>query len=163
GLLPGEIAVTPEVDGLQTLLVEELMAVVRAKRLTLPDPDPLGTIKALCRARFNRPSMMQHVEQGRRTEIDALNGALVREAARLRQAVPPHAARARANKGQEEGGERACSRPPPPGGGGGGPPGGGGGGPPRRRRSPYRHARAWPWHPRVEMENIHAEPRSTRS
>ena len=35
GLLPGEIAVTPEVDQLQTLLVEELMAVVRAKGLSV--------------------------------------------------------------------------------------------------------------------------------
>ena len=102
GLLPGEIAVTPEVDQLQTLLVEELMAVVRAKRLTLPDPDPLGTIKAHCRARYNRPSMMQHVEQGRRTEIDALNGALVREAAALGMAVPYNDAIARAIKGLEK-------------------------------------------------------------
>ena len=102
GLLPGEIAVTPEVDRLQTLLVDELMAVVRAKGLALPDPDPLGTIKAHCRARFNRPSMMQHVEQGRRTEIDALNGALVREAAALGMAVPYNDAIARAIKGLEK-------------------------------------------------------------
>ena len=102
GLLPGEIAVTPEVDQLQTLLVEELMAVVRAKGLALPDPDPLGTIKAHCRARFNRPSMMQHVEQGRRTEIDALNGALVREAASLGLSVPYNDAIARAIKGLEK-------------------------------------------------------------
>src|SRR5437762_10308895 len=102
GLVPGEIAVTPEVDRLQTLLVEELMAVVRAKGLTLPDPDPLGTIKGHCRARYNRPSMMQHVEQGRRTEIDALNGALVREAAALGMAVPYNDAIARAIKGLEK-------------------------------------------------------------
>jgi len=88
GLLPGEIAVTPEVDQLQTLLVEELMAVVRAKGLALPDPDPLGTIKAHCRARFNRPSMMQHVEQGRRTEIDHLQGVITKIADRHGLEVP---------------------------------------------------------------------------
>jgi len=102
GLLPGEIAATPEVDRLQTLLVEELLEVVRAKGLTLPDPDPLGTIKAHCRARYNRPSMMQHVDQGRRTEIDALNGALVREAAALGLAAPYNDAIARAIKGLEK-------------------------------------------------------------
>jgi hypothetical protein len=32
--------------------------------------------------------MLQHMERGRRTEIDALNGALVREAAALGIAVP---------------------------------------------------------------------------
>ena len=102
GLLPGEIATTPEVDQLQTRLVEELLAVVRAKGLRLPDPDPLGTIKAHCRARYNRPSMMQHIEQRRRTEIDALNGALVREAAALGMAVPYNDAIARAIKGLEK-------------------------------------------------------------
>jgi 2-dehydropantoate 2-reductase len=102
GLLPGEIATTPEVDRLQTRLVEELLAVVRAKGLRLPDPDPLGTIKAHCRARYNRPSMLQHIEQGRRTEIDALNGALVREAAALGMAVPYNDAIARAIKGLEK-------------------------------------------------------------
>jgi len=102
GLLPGEIATTPEVDLLQTRLVEELLAVVRAKGLRLPDPDPLGTIKAHCRARYNRPSMMQHIEQRRRTEIDALNGALVREAAALGMAVPYNDAIARAIKGLEK-------------------------------------------------------------
>ena len=102
GLLPGEIATTPEVDQLQTRLVEELLAVVRAKGLRLPDPDPLGTIKAHCRARYNRPSMLQHIEQGRRTEIDALNGALVREAAALGMAAPYNDAIARAIKGLEK-------------------------------------------------------------
>jgi 2-dehydropantoate 2-reductase len=45
---------------------------------------------------------MQHVEQGRRTEIDALNGALVREAAALGLAVPYNDAIARAIKGLEK-------------------------------------------------------------
>ncbi len=33
---------------------------------------------------MNKPSMLQHVEPGRRTEIDALNGALIGYAARHR-------------------------------------------------------------------------------
>ena len=34
-----------------------------------------------CRRVFNKPSMLQHVEAGYRTKIDALNGALLNKAA----------------------------------------------------------------------------------
>jgi hypothetical protein len=46
--------------------------------------------------------MMQHVEQGRRTEIDALNGALVREARALGIAVPYNEAIVAVVKGLEK-------------------------------------------------------------
>jgi len=102
GLLPGEIAETRALDALQAKLVEEVIAVAQAKGIRLPDPDPLSTVRAHCRERFNRPSMLQHVEQGRRTEIDALNGALVREAAALGLLVPYNDAVARLVKGVEQ-------------------------------------------------------------
>jgi 2-dehydropantoate 2-reductase len=79
GLRVGEIPRHPGADALQTRVVEEALAVVRGRGVRLPDPDPLHTIKAFCRVKFNKPSMLQHVEQGKRTEIDALNGAVVRE------------------------------------------------------------------------------------
>ena len=46
--------------------------------------------------------MMQHMEQGRRTEIDALNGALVREAKVLGIPVPYNEAVVAMVKGMEK-------------------------------------------------------------
>jgi 2-dehydropantoate 2-reductase len=83
GLRLGELVRTPPVDELQTHVIEEVLAVVRAKGVALTDPDPMRTIKDHCWKKYNKPSTLQHVEQGKRTEIDALNGALVREARRL--------------------------------------------------------------------------------
>ena len=88
GLRVGEIVRSPGADHLQTRVVEEALAVVRALGVTLPDPDPMRTIKEFCRTKFNKPSMLQHVEQGKRTEIHALNGALVREGRRLGVPTP---------------------------------------------------------------------------
>lgn len=83
GLRVGEIPTTPGADELQTRIIEEALAVVRAKGHALADPDPLRSIKAFCRVKFNRPSMLQQIEASRETEIDALNGAVVREGAAL--------------------------------------------------------------------------------
>lgn len=88
GLRSGEMYRTPEVNALQDRVLEEIMMVVARKGIVLADPKIDQKVKAHCRIRYNRPSMMQHVEQGRRTEIDALNGALVREAKALGLAVP---------------------------------------------------------------------------
>jgi 2-dehydropantoate 2-reductase len=79
----GEIPTTPGADELQTKIVEEALAVVQAKGHSLADPDPMKSIKAFCQVKFNRPSMLQQIEASRETEIDALNGAVVREGAAL--------------------------------------------------------------------------------
>ncbi len=79
GLRQGEIPRTPALDTYQDRIVEEALAVVAAKGLTLADPDIRATIKKQCFLKYNKPSMLQHIEKGRRTEIDALNGALARE------------------------------------------------------------------------------------
>lgn len=77
GLRVGEIPLIPEADALQSRIIEEALAVVRACGVTLADPDPMASIKAFCKTKFNAPSMLQHMEAGKRTEVDALNGALV--------------------------------------------------------------------------------------
>ena len=46
--------------------------------------------------------MLQHIEQGRRTEIDAINGAIVREAKKLGIAVPFNEALVAMVKGLEK-------------------------------------------------------------
>jgi 2-dehydropantoate 2-reductase len=61
GLRVGEISTTPGADEFQTKIIEEALAVVRAKGHALADPEP----------------------SSRETEVDALNGAVVREGAAL--------------------------------------------------------------------------------
>jgi 2-dehydropantoate 2-reductase len=77
GIRVGEIPTTPGADELQTKIIEEALAVVKARGVSLADPDPMAAIKAFCRIKFNKPSMLQHMEASRETEIDALNGAVV--------------------------------------------------------------------------------------
>jgi 2-dehydropantoate 2-reductase len=88
GLRMGELARLAATDRYQDLLLEEALAVGRAKGLNLPEAALREKIKAHCWDKYSKPSMLQHLEAGRRTEIDALNGALVREAAALGVPVP---------------------------------------------------------------------------
>ena len=81
-LRPGEIAVSAAATALVHRILDEVLAVVAAEGIELPDPDPRTSILGHAVGRMNKPSMLQHVEQGRRTEIDALNGALLGHAAR---------------------------------------------------------------------------------
>jgi 2-dehydropantoate 2-reductase len=102
GLRSGEIYRTPEVNMLQDRLIDEILTVVERKKIKLYQVDPRKKIKDHCRIRYNKPSMMQHIEQGRRTEIDALNGALVREARALGVPVPYNEALVAMVKGLEK-------------------------------------------------------------
>ncbi len=79
GLRAGEMARLPALDALQDRILDEALEVTAAKGIALDGPAMRDTVKAQGRRKFNRPSMLQHVEAGRRTEIDALNAALVRE------------------------------------------------------------------------------------
>ena len=84
----GELVRLDATDRFQDRIIDEACAVVRAKGLAL-DLDAIRTrIKRHCRSKYSKPSMLQHLERGVRTEIDALNGALVREAAALGLDVP---------------------------------------------------------------------------
>jgi 2-dehydropantoate 2-reductase len=92
GLRPGEVMRhAPTADLLERLL-DEVLAVAAAKGIRLPDADLRRHVLDHAFERYNRPSMLQHVESGRRTEIEALNGALVREASALGVSVPYNAA-----------------------------------------------------------------------
>ncbi len=112
GLRSGEMYRTPEVSALQDRVIDEIMAVVERKKLQLPEDDARKKIKDHCRIRYNKPSMMQHIEQGRRTEIDALNGALVREAQALGIPVPYNEAVVAVVKGLEKSRRQALHEPP---------------------------------------------------
>jgi 2-dehydropantoate 2-reductase len=88
GLRVGEIPTTPGAADLQTRIIEECLAVVSAKGITLADATPLRSIRDFCRVKFNKPSMLQHLEANRTTEIAALNGAVVRLGAELGISTP---------------------------------------------------------------------------
>jgi len=88
GLRSGEIVRHPPTALLLERLLDEILAVVAAKGIRLPDPNLRAHVLDHAFERYNRPSMLQHVESGRRTEIESLNGALVREARSVGLAVP---------------------------------------------------------------------------
>lgn len=88
GLRPGEIARHPPTARLLEQLLDEVLAVAAAKGIRLPDADLRSHVLDHAFERYTRPSMLQHVEGRRRTEIESLNGALVREASRLGISVP---------------------------------------------------------------------------
>jgi 2-dehydropantoate 2-reductase len=100
-LRPGHIQEVPAVDEMQTRIIEEALALVRARGITLPDPDILASIKTYCKTKFHRVSMVQHLERGRPTEIDSLNGYVARESEKLGLRAPYNAAVTMLTKGLE--------------------------------------------------------------
>lgn len=101
GLRIGEIARLEPMNRFQDLLLDEIFAVVRAKGLELDEPALRTKIKEHSWAKFSKPSMLQHIEAGRRTEIDALNGAILREAEALGLELPFNRALVMLLKGRE--------------------------------------------------------------
>ncbi len=110
GLRSGEFVDIPDLMEYRVRVVEEVMAVLDAKGITLPDPE---LIKRICAGgrRMNRPSMLQHVRMGRKTEIDTLNGALVREAKALGIPVPYNESLVALLRGRELAQMRAVHEP----------------------------------------------------
>ena len=110
GLRVGEVARVAALDRLQDHVIDEILAVTRAKGITLDDPDFRAHVKAHCWKKFNRPSMLQHIEAGKRTEIDALNARLVEEGRRLGVPTPYNDALACLLKGVEHKRREATGR-----------------------------------------------------
>ena len=102
GLRPGQIQEVSELDEFQTRIIEETVAVVRAKGGSVIEADPVQAVKEYCAHKFHRPSMMQHLDRGQRTEIDALNGYVARESARMGLPAPCSDALTRLIKGREQ-------------------------------------------------------------
>ena len=72
--------------------VAEAILVARAKGIELLYDDPLGQVKNVCRSTApNLSSMLQDVLKEKRTEIDFINGTIMREAEKLRIPVPVNA------------------------------------------------------------------------
>ena len=79
-----------EYDGTHELLkdaVQEAVKVVKRKRVKLAYDDPIQKVESVCKATAgNVSSMLQDVMNKKRTEIDFINGAVVRQAKAL--AIP---------------------------------------------------------------------------
>lgn len=101
GLRPGEIARNSSAAWIVEALLDEILAVVDRAGIDLPEHDPRAEIYDHAWERYNKPSMLQHLEAGRATEIEALNGALAKKANSLGIATPVNATIAAIVKGIE--------------------------------------------------------------
>ncbi len=85
----GELLKHPEIEELLEAAVEEAHAVAKAKGIRLSYEDPVGHTKDVCRATAaNKSSMLQDILNRKQTEIDMINGAVVREGAEAGISAP---------------------------------------------------------------------------
>jgi 2-dehydropantoate 2-reductase len=88
GLKNGQLLDFPETLRLMESLVSEAVEVAKRKEIRI-EGNPIEKVKTVAEVtRENRSSMGQDFDHRRRTEIDAMNGAVVREAERLGISVP---------------------------------------------------------------------------
>jgi len=80
----GELINYPEAREIMKDTVEETVAVAKAKNIHLKWPDPVAQTVRVCQATANNySSMLQDILNRKRTEIDFINGAIVRESEAL--------------------------------------------------------------------------------
>jgi 2-dehydropantoate 2-reductase len=94
GVPNGGVAEDPELRERAAAIAREAAAVAAAHDVTLPYDDPVAHVFTVARATAeNRSSMLQDLERGRPTEIDAINGAIA-ELGRTLGIPTPHNDRA---------------------------------------------------------------------
>jgi 2-dehydropantoate 2-reductase len=97
-LLDGE-----DTKSLMADLVAEAVAVAKARGVRLTYEDPLATVYDVAKKTgANRSSMLQDFDRNRQTEIDFMNGAVVREAVALGIPVPVNSAVTRLVRAMEK-------------------------------------------------------------
>ena len=89
GLKNGKLVEIPYTEKVLEKAVREAIAVAQARGITLTFKDPVEKVKSVCRATAgNVSSMLQDVLKKKRTEIDFINGAIVKEAGKFKIDVP---------------------------------------------------------------------------
>jgi len=85
----GQLLDLPETLELMKRSVAEAVTVAETKGIKLPFPDPLAKVMEVAQLTGkNKSSMYQDVANGRRTEIDAICGSVVREGEKLSIPTP---------------------------------------------------------------------------
>ncbi|MHC1761516.1 MAG: ketopantoate reductase family protein [Negativicutes bacterium] len=83
-LTNGELLEYPETLSLQAAVVAEGAAVAKAKGISFLSEDILEYVRDVARSTYaNKASMLQDVERGARTEVLAINGAIVAEGRKM--------------------------------------------------------------------------------
>jgi len=89
GLPNGRLLEFPDCKALMADLVAEAVAVAEKRGVRLTYPDPLEMVYTVAaKTGGNRSSMLQDFDRKRQSEIDFINGAIVREAEALGLEVP---------------------------------------------------------------------------
>jgi len=89
GLHNGDLLEYPEIEELLEMAVKEGKAVAEAKGVEMSFSDPVAHTKEVCTATAaNKSSMLQDVLNGKKTEIEMINGAVVREGKATGVATP---------------------------------------------------------------------------
>ena len=92
GQTNGRLLEYEETRAIMADLVAEAVAVARARGVRFTYSDPLATVcDVAARTGANRSSMLQDFDRHRESEIDFMNGAIVREAAALGISAPANA------------------------------------------------------------------------
>ena len=76
----GVLGTSPECEPMMAGAVDEAMKVAEASGIRLSYDNPLAHVKTVCeKTAANRASMLQDILRGARTEVDVINGAVVRK------------------------------------------------------------------------------------
>lgn len=79
----GRLLEDPRLRDQMRQAAQEAVGVAQAEGVKLPAPDPVALVEQIVRqTASNRSSMLQSVERGQRTEIDAITGEILRAARR---------------------------------------------------------------------------------
>ncbi len=89
GMTVGEAMDDPELGPISRAAAVEAAAIARARGIAIDIPDPVAHVRAFAgRMPAAKPSMLLDHEAGRVSEIDYINGAIPREAAKVGQTAP---------------------------------------------------------------------------